>query len=124
MQQCLNIATYKFHPLDDLPGLRTELYQACEALGLKGTILLSTEGMNVNLAGTESAIRSLQASWQQDPRWSDLTYRESWSEERPFKHLRVKLRKEIITMKRPEIDPCTVRAQGISPQVFKQWLDE
>jgi UPF0176 protein len=120
----LNIAGYKFIPLQELPLLQANFLAAAQALALKGTILLSPEGINLNLAGAFADIAVFKNSLQEDDLFADMTFRESESATQPFKFMRVKIRKEIITMRRPEVRPEMQRAPGIPPQIFKQWLDE
>lgn len=122
--QTLNIASYKFITLDNLPELRVSLLNECEALKLKGTILLSPEGINVTLAGKITAITAFKTYLTADPRFNDIAFKESYSATQPFKRLKVKLKQEIITFRLPEIRPEIQRAPAISPQQFKQWLDE
>lgn len=122
--QTLNIASYKFIALDNLSELRISFLNECKSLELKGTILLSPEGVNLTLAGSTAAIAAFKTYLSANPRFNDMTFRESYSASQPFKHLKVKLKKEIITLRRPEIRPEIQRAPAISPQQFKQWLDE
>ena len=122
--EIINIAGYKFIPLDGLEALRFDLLQECSAHQLKGTILLSEEGINLNLAGVEKSITEIKAYLHANPRFNDMTYRSSFSQEQPFRFMRVKIRKEIITMGRPEVRAEVQRAPSISPHEFKQWLDE
>ncbi len=122
--QILNIAGYKFISLSNLPPLREQLLTKCLSLGLKGTILLSSEGINLNLAGETNYIELFKQFINSDSRFSDMTFRESYSTYIPFKHMRVKLKKEIITMRQSEIRPDEMSAPSITPKEFKQWLDE
>ncbi len=119
-----NIASYKFVSLVDLVDLRATFYQKCESLQLKGTILVSPEGINVSLAGMTDSIAEFKAWLLEDVRFADMTFRESFSEEVPFRRLKVKLKKEIITIRQSDIQPVSHRAMSISPVEFKQWLDE
>jgi len=122
--QILNIAGYKFIALDNLSELRIALFNQCEELSLKGTILLSPEGINISLGGKLADITAFKTHLMADSRFNDMTFRESYSSTQPFKRLKVKLKKEIITLRRPEICPQTQRAPAISPQQLKQWLDQ
>ena len=117
------ISCYKFVTLNDRPALRTELTECCQALGLKGTILLAPEGINVFLAGTRAAIDSIVAHLRRDPRFADLEPKESITDLPPFGKLRVRLKKEIITMKQPLIRPEAGRAPAIAATTLKTWLD-
>lgn len=120
----LNIAGYKFTALNDLDNLRTSLLNVCEGLGLRGTILLSPEGINLTLAGEIAPITQFKSHLATIGNLADMTYRESLSDNQPFKRLKVKLKKEIITMRQPAVDAAQQRAKSISPAAFKSWLDE
>jgi UPF0176 protein len=119
----LNVSTYKFVTLRDRESLRDRLQQQCDAWGLKGTILLAPEGINIFLAGEASAIHGFLAWLQQDARFADITAKESWSGSVPFRKMRVRLKKEIITMKVADIQPEDHRAATVSPATLKRWLD-
>jgi UPF0176 protein len=120
-----NIAGYKFIPLNHVPELQAAFRDHCKALEIKGTILLSEEGINVSLGASHEAIAVFKLYLQQDERFADMTFRESFSETQPFRRLKVKLKKEIITMGRPEVNPGSAqRAPAVSPTELKQWLDE
>lgn len=120
----LNIAGYKFISLTDLASLQLSLSDITKSLSLKGTILLSLEGININLAGLPENIHDFLKFLKDDSRFSDMNFHESDSTEQPFKELKIKLKKEIITFRQPEANPATQRAPDISPAEFKQWLDE
>ena len=125
MLQVLNIAGYKFITLSELPALRAELLDKCLKLGLKGTILLSEEGINLNLAGLPQNVGAFIVDFQHDTRFADMTFRKSYSSEQPFRLMLVKVKKEIITMRQADVQPdSTQRAPSLSPAELKQWLDE
>jgi UPF0176 protein len=119
----LNISTYKFVTLDDRENLRDRLQLLCDSLQLKGTILLAPEGINIFLAGPASAIQGFLDQLRLDARFADIKAKESWSDSTPFKKMRVRLKKEIITMKVPDIRPEEHRAETVSPGKLKTWLD-
>ena len=119
----VNISCYKFVGLDDREALRADLKSRCDALDLKGTILLAPEGINVFLAGTRAAIDAIVAHLRSDPRFADLAPKESLSAEPPFRKLLVRLKKEIITMKMPLIRPEAGRAPSVAASRLKKWLD-
>jgi UPF0176 protein len=119
----VNISCYKFITLSDREDLKAALAQRCQALDLKGTILLAPEGINVFLAGSRDAIDEMVAWLRADPRFADLQPKESLSASPPFKKLRVRLKKEIITMKMPLIRPEEGRAPSVAAATLKQWLD-
>src|SRR5579863_3695469 len=103
--QILNIAGYKFITLTDLPGLQNYFQQIGRDLSLKGTILLSLEGINVSLAGQATLLSEFKTILRNNELFSDLTFRESYSINLPFKHFKVKIKNEIITFRQPDIQP-------------------
>ncbi len=119
----INISWYKFIGLDDLPTLKLNLTSQCLALQLTGTILLAPEGINLFLAGERSQIDAFIASMRVDARFNDLQPKESISTVSPFKRLRVRLKKEIITMKLPLLRPEAARAPVVTATTLKHWLD-
>ena len=114
---------YKFISLADREALKADLAARCGELGLKGTILLAPEGINVFLAGSRASIDAIVAHLRADPRFADLQPKESLSSEPPFKRMRVRLKKEIITMKHPLIRPEAGRAASVDAVTLKKWLD-
>jgi|SRR5579885_881180 UPF0176 protein len=120
----LNIAGYRFVSLDNIEILRETLLEQCKKHALKGTILLSREGINISLAGTTENIHSIIQILNHDERLADIRFHMTHSAFQPFKRLKVKLKKEIITMRKPQANPIELRAPSISPEAFKQWLDE
>ncbi len=122
-----NIAAYHFVALDvtELPLLRAIFKQRCTELCLLGSILLSQEGINLFLAGEACNIVSFQAELQKDDRFTDIIYKESWSEKLPFKRLLIKIKKEIITSGFPELHPINKpRAASIDPQMLDDRLNQ
>jgi UPF0176 protein len=128
MSSILNISAYKFVTLPDAQALRDTLFERALALGLKGTVLLAEEGINLFLAGTAEAVRSWVSQLQQDSRFADVKPKESWSNAVPFGKLLVKVKGEIIRMNHPTIRPDvrgdTGRAPAVSPQTLRQWLNQ
>jgi len=121
----LNIAAYQFFHVPDPKALRQALLAQCQCHSLKGTILLSEEGVNLSLAGEEANVQAFkQILGTIDPCLVGMTFRESYSEKIPFQRLKVKVKKEIITLKQAHINPTMQRAPAISPETLKQWLDE
>jgi UPF0176 protein len=126
MAPILNISSYKFVTLPDAPTLRDRLFAHAQALGLKGTVLLAEEGINLFLAGPAQAVREWVSALQQDPRFADLSPKESWSDTVPFRKLLVKVKREIIRMNHPTIRPDREgqegRAPAVSPADLHRWL--
>lgn len=123
MKPILNIAAYLFVSLEDLPALRVKMLDECNARELKGTILLTGEGINMFLAGKTVELRGFLDWLKSDPRFSPLTAKESWSEHQPFKKMLIKLKSEIIRMNHPSIRPESGRANFITPKKLQEWLD-
>ena len=92
----LNISSYKFVSLDRLPQRRDQLKALADSLDLKGTILLSPEGINMFLAGEPDRIQQFFSQLRQDPLLADVEPKESFSEGRPFRRMLVRIKKEII----------------------------
>ena len=122
MNNVLNVSAYKFVPLPDAAALREPLLARAKALELKGTILLAEEGINLFLAGTADAVRTLLRELRADPRLADLHAKESWSAQVPFGRMLVKHKREIIRMDHPAIQPAQGRAPALSAGTLQRWL--
>ncbi len=120
----LNIAAYRFVALDDLPALRRRLENVCKAEGLRGTVLLAAEGINLAVAGSAAGIAALGAALDADHRLAGLGFKQSWSYKVPFKRLKVRLKAEIIAFGVSGIDPARSPAPALAPAMLKAWLDE
>jgi UPF0176 protein len=119
-----NIAAYKFAVLTDLKPLRERLIGLCKGWGLKGTILLSTEGVNLFVAGPEREIHLLLEILRAIPGLEDLQPKISESEHQPFRRMLVRIKKEIIAFGVPGVEPAKHTSPKLSPATLKQWLDE
>ena len=120
----LNIAAYKFVPLDDLEALRDQLQARAQEHALRGSVLLASEGINLFLAGPAPAIQAWLAQLRADARFADLEVKESWSAQQPFRRLIVKIKREIIRMNHPAIQPAAGRAPAVAASTLKRWLDQ
>ncbi|NHZ78776.1 sulfurtransferase [Massilia sp. CCM 8695] len=120
----VNIAAYKFVTFDNTEEMRPLYQDICKRLALKGTILLTPEGINMFLSGPRSHIDEYLAWVRQDARFADIEVKESYSEEQSHKRMLVKIKKEIITMRMPLIQPEQGRAPFVRPATLKRWLDE
>lgn len=123
MASVLNISAYLFTRLGDAHDLRPVLRDRALAAGIKGTILLAEEGVNMFLAGDAHAVRGFVATLREDPRFAQLTTKESWSDAQPFGRLLVKVKREIIRMDHPTIRPDADRAPAVAPATLRRWLD-
>ena len=120
----VNIAAYKFLPLTDLRALRTRLQTLCKDANLKGTILLSHEGINLFVAGEAHNIERLLAELRTWPGLADLQPKLSETDHQPFRRMLVRLKKEIIAFGVEGIDPSRRTSPKLSAKELKRWLDE
>jgi len=119
----LNLSAYAFVPLDHLAERRDALQQRADACGLEGTVLLAEEGINLFVAGLETGVRQWLGELRTDPKLAALDVKESWSDALPFHHLRIKVKREIIRMNQPQLQPAAGRAPAIDAATLKRWLD-
>jgi UPF0176 protein len=119
----LNISAYLFTRIDDAVELRPLLRERAVAAGLKGTILIAEEGINLFLAGDADAVRGFVDDLRVDQRFAALTTKESWSAEQPFGKMLVKVKREIIRMDHPTVRPEGNRAPTVAPATLRRWLD-
>ena len=124
MPAVTNIAAYHFTRLTDLKPLRAELLALANTRALRGSILLSTEGLNLFVAGAQEGIDALLARLRALPGLADLKVKVSHSETQPFRRMLVRIKKEIIAFGVEGIDPAAHPAPKLSPRELKQWLDE
>ncbi|MEE2653771.1 MAG: rhodanese-related sulfurtransferase [Pseudomonadota bacterium] len=118
MSNIVVAALYKFVSLPDFHKLREPLLDHCLAQNIRGTLLLAEEGINGTVAGSREAIDSLLAYLKADPRLADLSHKESFDSSQPFYRMKVKLKKEIVTMGIDGIDPNEVVGTYVKP---KDW---
>lgn len=118
----LNIATYRFTPLADLPALRQRLFDIAEAHAVRGTVLLADEGINLCLAGPADGIAAWLAAARATPGLEDLPTKDSWSDAQPFGKLKVKIKREIIRMNMPTVRPAAGRAPAVDARTLARWL--
>ena len=121
MSSVANISAYKFVSLDGLPELRETLLARARD-GLKGTILLAEEGINLFLAGASAGIESFLGVLREDARFADLEPKYSYSDAVPFRKLLVKIKREIIRMNHPAIRPEAGRAPAVDARTVARWL--
>lgn len=117
-----NIAAYHFVPVADPGGLAAQFRARAEASGLRGTVLVADEGINLFLAGDSSAIDDFLARLREDARFADLAVKVSVSDAVPFSQLKVKVKPEIISFRQPQSSPRTGRAPAVSPQDLARWI--
>ncbi|MEO1537380.1 MAG: rhodanese-related sulfurtransferase [Pseudomonadota bacterium] len=108
-------ALYKFTPLADPAALKAPLAKLCCAKNVKGTLLLASEGINGTIAGSREAIDEVLAHIRALPGCTDIEWKESGATEMPFQRMKVRLKREIVTMGQPNVDPTAAVGTYVSP---------
>lgn len=117
-------ALYRFVHLQDYAAMRQPLYDFCMERGITGTLLLAEEGINGTIAGQADAMREVLAHLRQDPRLALLEHKESWAQEQPFYRMKVKLKREIVTMGVPNIHAETMAGTYVDPQHWNALIED
>jgi UPF0176 protein len=124
----LTTAMYHFVSLPHFKDLREPLLNFCNFKGIKGTLLLADEGINGTLAGPEKFILELLEYLKTDPlfegSFKNLSHKESWSNKHPFYRMKVKLKKEIVTLGVPGVSPTKVVGQYVKPQDWNSIISD
>ena len=115
-------ALYQFTPISDLTRLQEDLKIACKKEEIKGSLLLSFEGINGTIAGSQEAIRRLRI--RLESHFDDLEYKESWAQEMPFRRLKVMIKKEIVTLGVPGVDPSQTVGTYVAPQDWNALISD
>lgn len=121
MGPILNVCAYRFVALPDPAGWRTRIL--ARAQGLKGTVLLAEEGINLFLAGPPTLLRGFVAWLREQAPFDGLETKESLSDTLPLRRLKVKVKREIIRMNHPTIRPQQRRAPALDARTLARWLD-
>lgn len=109
-------AFYKFASLENINEMQQHLRRVCEEADLLGTILLATEGVNGTVAGPVDGVKSLFSHLRDYPGLGDLEYKASWCERNPFLRMKVRLKKEIVTLGIDGIDPTQAVGEYVEPR--------
>ncbi len=117
-------ALYRFTTLDNYRDLRQPLLKTMERNGVCGTLLLAREGINGTVSGSRAGIDALLNWLRKDPRLADVDSKESLTEVAPFKRTKVKLKKEIVTMGVPGIDPTHVVGTYVEPEHWNELISD
>jgi len=117
-------ALYKFMPLEDLPKLQQDIKSACLDNDICGTLLLAPEGINGTIAGPEAGLDAITdyLDHKLEIRKGELKY--SHAEEKPFRRMKVRLKREIITMKQPEANPAKKVGTYVDPENWNNLLND
>ncbi len=118
-----NITGYKFTPIDDELLLRETILKYSTDLNLKGTVLISSKGLNFSVSGTKKNIDNFIVFIHSDKRFSDVDIKITYNKYQPFRKMLVRIKKEIISMGVEEINPFQFTGQKISPKELNNKLD-
>ena len=116
------VALYRFTTFADIAALRGPLLAACLASGVRGTLLLAREGINGTIAGGDDAIDGVLAHIRALPGCETLDVRDSRAATMPFHRMKVRLKREIVTMGQPDIDPLAT-GRYVAPQDWNALID-
>ena len=117
-------AFYKFVALPDFADLRAPLLEFCEQRDVRGTILLAAEGINGTIAGEPSRVREVLAWLRRDTRLADLEHKESGAARRPFHRMKVRLKREIVTLGVPGVDPTRMAGTYVKPEEWNRLIEQ
>lgn len=118
-----NITGYKFIPITDRKSLQGKIQKHSNKLGLKGTVLISEEGLNFSIAGEHKAIQDFIKFLRSDKRFSEIDIKTTYNDYQPFRKMLVRIKKEIISMGIDEIDPFTFTGEKITPKELQDKLN-
>lgn len=117
-------ALYRFASFDDPAALRQPLFDLCAEQGVKGTLLLAREGVNGTIAGRADGIAAVVAHIRALPGCAELDVKYSVAAAMPFGRLKVRLKKEIVTMRVPGIDPARDAGAYVAPADWNALVDD
>ena len=124
MSTFLTAAFYKFVDLPDYVDLQAPLLAFCENQSVKGTILLAREGINSTIAGPVEGVHAVLAYLRNDPRLADLTHKEAFATSPPFYRMKVRLKREIVTMGVPEVNPGLMAGTYVKPEQWNALIED
>ncbi len=120
----LTAAFYKFVDLHDYAARKDALLKLCEQRNVKGLILLAREGINSTIAGSPDDVHAVLSYLRADPLLQDLQHKESWSDKAPFYRMKVRLKKEIVTMGVPDVSPALMAGTYVKPQDWNALISD
>jgi UPF0176 protein len=123
-KQFVVVAMYHFVRLDDFEEMKPPLQALCVANGLMGTILLAREGLNGTLSGPREGIDTLLSHLRADVRFKTLRYKESYTDKAPFRRMKVRLKREIVTMGVPDTDPGEICGERVDAKRWNELLQD
>ena len=124
-ERLLVAALYQFVRLDDYQARREPLLEVCRNNDVMGTLLLAREGINGTIAGPDEGVRAVLSWLRSDPKLAGLEHKESWAEGgNPFYRMKVRLKKEIVTMGVAGIDPNDVVGTYVEPEDWNDLISD
>ena len=117
-------ALYRFAVFADPHAIQAPLARMACAAGIKGTLLIAREGINGTIAGAPDAIEAVLAHIRTLPGCADLEVKDSWAEAMPFYRMKVRIKREIVTMGEPDIDPLTGVGHYVAPEDWNALIAE
>jgi len=122
MTKFLVSAFYKFVTLQDFAQLQEPLLEVCKTNGVMGTILLAREGINGTIAGPQDGVRAVLNYLRSDNRLGDLAEKQSWADDAPFYRMKVRLKREIVTLGVPELNPSQNAGTYVKPSEWNELI--
>jgi len=124
MTQFIVAALYKFATLSDIASMREEILHVCKEHHICGTLLLAKEGINGTIAGSRQGIDAILGFLRTYPPLKDLEHKESFANECPFYRMKVRLKKEIVTIGIPEVNPAEIVGTYLNPEEWNRVISE
>jgi len=123
----INLSGYRFVHLADLPQIQSDMKAALADIGVKGSVMLASEGINVSLAGTAQQVCKVRSYFNNDQRFENIWLKESLSQTVPFPRLRIRVRTEIIAFDGQDSECLQATrpvAPAIEPETLRAWLEQ
>lgn len=117
-------ALYRFAPFDHPAAIRDALHSACAAAGVRGTLLIAREGINGTIAGHDAAVAAILDQIRALPDCAAIAVKDAWTDVMPFHRLKVRLKREIVTMGEPDIDPRHGVGRYVAPAEWNALIDD
>jgi UPF0176 protein len=124
MTQFFTAAFYLFFDFSDYESYQTQLLSECERHNIKGTILLASEGINGTISGERAGIEAVLEYIRSDARMTKLTHKESLASNAPFHRMKVRLKKEIVTMGQPDVRPASSAGEYVKPENWNALISD
>ena len=124
MSKYVVAALYKFVSLPHFKELQAPIAKVCKDNGVMGTLLIAEEGINGTIAGSAEGIAAVLSFLKSHPEFSELELKKSYADEAPFYRMKVRLKKEIVTLGQPGVDPNQMAGEYVDPKDWNALLDD